>query len=73
VERLSESRNNFLSSVQDPDTYVFGPPGFASVSVIYLYGSGSGSGSGSFHQQAKKKLRKTLMYTVFGLFMALYL
>jgi hypothetical protein len=43
----------------DPDQYVFGPPGFASVSVGHKYGSGYGS----FHHQAKIE-RKTLLSTV---------
>jgi hypothetical protein len=48
--------------------YVFGPTGSASGPVIYMYGSGSGSGSGSrsFYQQ-EKKLRKTLIFTVYCL------
>jgi len=37
-----------LISVQDPGTYVFGPPGSASGSVSYKYGSGSESSYGSF-------------------------
>jgi hypothetical protein len=41
-----------MSSVvdQDPEQYVYGPPGSGSGPAIILYGSGSGS----FHQQAKK-------------------
>ncbi len=47
-------------SVDDPDPYVFGPPGSESVSTR------SRSGSGSFYHQAKI-VRKTLIPTVLWL------
>ncbi len=40
-----------VSSIVDPDPYVFEPPGSASGSVSHKIGSGSGSGSKSFHHQ----------------------
>jgi hypothetical protein len=36
-------RPQIKTSVPDPDLYVFGPPGYASGSVVHKYGSGSGS------------------------------
>jgi hypothetical protein len=47
------------TSVVDTDPYVFGPPGYGSVSTSTRYGSGSGS----FHHQAKI-VRKTLISSV---------
>ena len=55
---VSSKRTAFSYSIQcweDPDPYVFWPSG----SAIILYGSGS------LHRQAKK-VRKTLIYTIFG-------
>ncbi len=50
-----------ITSVADPDPYVFGSPGSGSIST--WYGSVSGFGSGSFYHQAKI-VRKTLIPTV---------
>ncbi len=52
--------NSLLSTVVDPDPYVFGPPGSASGSISHNYGSGS------FHHQAKI-VRKALIITVLWL------
>jgi hypothetical protein len=50
---LSESsaQDSLCSSVVDPDTYVFGPPG--SGSVIILYRSSCGSADPSINKQKK--------------------
>jgi hypothetical protein len=53
-----------LSSVRNPDPYVFGPPGSGSVSRRYK--SGFGSGYGSFNHQAKI-VTKTFIHPVLGL------
>jgi hypothetical protein len=57
-----------ITSVDDRDPYVFGPPGSASGSVSYKYGSGSGSTSRSFRHQAKI-VRKTLISSFFDFFL----
>jgi hypothetical protein len=57
------------TSVADPDSpdpHVFGPPGSGSTSQRY------GSGSGSFYHHAKI-VRKTLVPTIFLLFLTFYL
>ncbi len=54
--------HTIISSVADPDTYVFRPPGSRSISQRY----GSGSSSRSFCHQAKI-FRKTLIPTVLWL------
>jgi hypothetical protein len=54
--------SSLLSSVADPDPYVFGPPGSGFISQRF----GSGSGSGSFYHQAKI-VRKSLVPTALWL------
>jgi len=57
----------------DPaDPHVFGPPGSGSISQRYGSGSGSGFGSGSFYHHVKI-IRKTLISTIFLLFLTFYL
>jgi hypothetical protein len=51
-----------VSSVADPDPYVFGPPGSGSVNQIQRYGSGSGWTRSFYHQG--KLVSKTLIPTV---------
>ncbi len=70
AHRLAESIPGFLKSgVADPDPpdpHVFGPSGSGSTSQRY------GSGSGSFDHHAKI-VRKTLIPTIFWLFLTFYL
>ncbi len=53
IRHLYHNISEDITSVEDPDPYVLGPPGSASGSVNHKYGSGSGSSSRSFHHQAK--------------------
>jgi hypothetical protein len=54
-----------VSSVADPDPYVFGPPGSGSVSQ--RFGSGS-----RILLSSRKKVRKTLIPAVLGLLYEFY-
>ncbi len=58
----TQPSENFFWQCSGSATYVFGPPGSTSGSVINLYGSGSDSES--FHQPAKK-LWKTFDFVCF--------
>ncbi len=71
IRHLYHNISEDITSVEDPDPYVFGPPGSASESVSHKYGSGSGCSSRcssrSFHHQANI-VRKTLISSVLWLF-----
>jgi hypothetical protein len=66
IRHLYHNITEDITSVEDPDPYVFGPPGFVSGCVSHKYGSGSGSSSRSFHHQAKI-VRKILISSVLSL------